>query len=435
MGQRTNGSIGAAVLLVAAAAAAGCRQQAKEKETLLGCVVGLPVGSFLAGDFASAPNRITRGSPALVLETGAGAVRVLAADGTEGWTKASAVRAVPVQIEGHVSALDTSPDEAAAANEVNLKPPVRIVGASRNSAVASMEQNMFPSERNWFNVPWLKLSGGPATGWAAPSTLAFSWERSLEPRGLVRPPFTGWFAGLNRLAPQRGTRIWRVDAAGGSAAWSVIEGEQFPTVWAIQTGSGDPAAILFASENKRLLRLSTGSLFFETYLPELESAECTGGTAGGKPVCYAEVTQMTGDGPFSTLWIVTPERASAVALQAAGGEPGGMQVAGRWWIERETGRVWIVRAEVGKNIASIVDTHQVEKPVQAIAAILPAQDTFQDAVASNIRIAGNALQILPLALEGKLKWAPGRTFFSRGEATTWIGTAPYRGSLTEISLP
>ena len=402
----------------------GCTTRQTPSTGKTGFLIELPSGTALSADPRGPANRVADGNPALILEERSdGWRRMLAADGTSGWseTTPSASTTTSVEIGMQVAAVDHSPDEAVAASDIGLSAPVRIVGASNKSAVSSLEENMIPLRRSWRRTPWLKLQAGTTTGWSSPSDVSFTWSGAPAPKGMIRAPFTGRFAALLDSVPRAGARVLRVDSAGGAASAAAMQAEEtFSEVRALQIENDRPVAVMFSGERARLLRLMTGSLLFDTYSPELDRVACADLSGNGSRQCAAQVTQVTGDGAFTTLWIVaSPTLATSVQIDASSGEAGAAVTEGEWWFDSANHRVWIVRANRMSTKASVV-TNGKETPAVAHLAMLPPRDSYDEAVADRIAAAKGDLVVLPVSEGGKVRWAAARLLDSSAAARKWI---------------
>jgi uncharacterized protein YaiE (UPF0345 family) len=410
-------------------------QRKKAITGVVGSLLDLPPGTLLSEAPDNRPDQATTGSPVLVLSVGRAGrkswFRVLAADGTSGWTHVGSPDPVPVRVAVSGSVSDISPDNPSAAEPKELSGELRVTGASDKSAAASLNQMMLPADRNWYVTPWLRLSAASGFGWSAPSEVEFRWAKTLQARGMVRPPFTAQYAGLSSLQPRQGDRVLRVDEAGENAEPGIVSrGESWPRVHAIFFADTKPQAILFANDSTRVLRLSVNGqgefLVFHQYLPELDRVECRG-AADANRVCVAQVTAPNGDGYVSGLWMVDVSaqgtvRARYIQLEAGSGEPS-EHVAANWWWDANNGILGIVSAgKQGNN--SILYYYSGERGFAtegktAVGVFLPSRPTYREARAESITVTKNTLDVFPILESHRLQWAPGHLFASRVEAEAW----------------
>ena len=433
---RADSSVARVLILAAAVVACSCARTDSKIADDSGTIVDLPIGSPLSRGPGGAADRVSAGSPALILaKDSSGWHRFLTADGASGWSNAAVLGNVPVVIGARVSAVDRSPDEPAAANDVALAPPSRVIGASVANAVASLQENMFPPRRNWRNTPWLKLESGTSTGWVSPSEVIFNWTGDPRPNGMIRAPFTGRFSQLLDSAPRAGATVLRVDAAGEAASPGVVKPDEATgEVRAIQLDGDRRIAALFSGEKARVLQLASGALLFDTYLPELDRAICADLNGDGSTPCAAQVTQVTGDGPFTTLWIVTSATAAqAFRIDASSGEPGSNATEGEWWFDQTNHRLWIVRADSTSTKSWVVKAGK-EVSSAAYLAMLPSRDNYDGAMADRIAVATEGLVVLPVSERGKIRWTAARIFASDAEAQRWTKASSLAPRLSIVAL-
>ena len=400
--------------------------------SIVGFLLDLRPGTFLARSPGSAPDQATAGSPVLVLEQSEkGWVRVLAADGSAGWAHITSRHPVAVRVGANGSVSDRSPDDPSPAEAKDLKGNLRVLGASKKNATPSLKEMMLPPDRNWYLTPWLKLSGASGAGWIAPSEAGFEWPKTLQARGMVRPPFTTQYQGLGGLQPHEGDSVLRVEESGESASpGKVSVAEHWPRVHAIWFSEKGPQAILFANDSERVLRLAVnergGFLVFRKYLPELDRVECAA-AAEGSSVCLAQVTAPNGDGYVSSVWIMYVSGdgvigAKNVELEAGSGEASEQTMA-NWWWNGDTQTLGVVSAT--QRDTGVVIYHYArsagltEERRMAVGVFLPLRASYTEARAESIAVTKNELDVFPIEQDQRIQWAPGRVFASRVEAEFW----------------
>jgi len=408
-------------------------QRAKKNVGIVGSLLNLGPGTFLSRAPDAAADQATTGSPVLVLQEAEtkGWIRVLAADGASGWTRALSPRAVPVRVVVSGSVSDRPPDDPSAAEPKGLKGDLRITGASQKSAVASLAQMMLPATSNWYLAPWLKVSSAAGMGWIAPSEAGFTWAKIVQARGMVRPPFTMQYSGLTSLEPHEGDGVLRVNETGDSAELSKVSpGENWPRLHAIFFADAAPQAILFANDSARVLRLAVsqhgGFLVFQKYLPELDKVTCSE-AGSAKRICLAQVTALHGDGYVSSVWGMDVSadgatRVKNIELPAASGEAN-EEPAANWWWDGNAGILGVLSANE-QNTSAVLYHYSTETGFtvagrSAAGAFLPARATYREARAESITVTKNELDVFPIAEAHAIRWAPGRVFAQRAEAESW----------------
>lgn len=184
----------------------------------IGSLLEIPLGLPLSEVAGGPPTRRAGGSPALVIAVGADTVRVLAADGSYGWTRAApplatAKLTVPRASEGWNYPPEDKLflDESAFAT-VPAGPAV-LLGASRDRWAVAM-QAVGVKGAAFLEQPLLAVRVGATTAYAAPAALeavpsplpAIDGRlRAPGFRGVVRAPFLAPFrAGMLAHAPKVG---------------------------------------------------------------------------------------------------------------------------------------------------------------------------------------------------------------------------------------
>jgi hypothetical protein len=402
----------------------------------LGCiepgeVVGGVVGLALSPSPGAPAQRVARGGPALVLAVRGGWVRLLAADGSYGWTSRPLGEAFAARVRpgGALELSDRSPDQPSISEGFDtLRVPAaqaEIIGASEKARVAAPGQLMLPPRMNPFLLPWLEIRSGARSGWIYPPELPLEWNgpegrddvpaaiHRLGLEGIVRPPFLGAvkvfqpgrlgleFEDIAREPSRSPSRPFTAKAVETLVA--------IPSQWiAVLSGSGG-SVFVFSDAGPAVL--TSG----KQVVLRAERADLNG---DGRPELVMELAETYGDGYTTALWIASGAQVQPVPLGGASGEPGGGAVEASWWLEAST--LWIARAN-GRHVEHVrvgygaaAGGPKREAAIAVIAARFPTRE-----VASVQAIALDAQPFPLVSPKGPVEWAAGRLFRSRREAEAW----------------
>lgn len=329
-----------------------------------GTLVSVPASLRLAVQPGGPLTAHPQGSPALILQSRQLGprhwTRLLAADGSAGWTASLLPRALPVEIS--INRLTDDPDASAGANHspddpsptdpVQLKGRLHVTGASKRNAVAAEDQIGLPETRNWFLTPWLQVTGANGRAWFPSSALCFRWDTTVfPPRGLIRPPFTAALSAIQSAAPKAGMPVLSFDESEGPELKPSTSQEHWKTIQSayLPTGAPEDAVSLFDASGTRLLQAYVGAvriaLIFRRYSPELTRVKCDKPQSRMRHVCLADITTRSGDGYGATLWILKTGQEGKPEIQHmplyTAGSDNGEAVESTWSFDAQTGTLTI----------------------------------------------------------------------------------------------
>ncbi|MBL8217044.1 MAG: hypothetical protein JNK87_40365 [Bryobacterales bacterium] len=296
------------------------------------------------------PEGLTLGSatPAsnlgLILDRrGDGQARVLAADGTDGWTSATLSTPNPVTVEcppQNVSLFRESPDELSPESAQTLKPTAdkgSLLGAAVKTYPASQKQLLAPP-RLRILLPVVKVRCG-VEGYAPLDWLSLRYTApSLDAiKGLVRGPFLGPFApSLRQASPSTGTpaTVFLEDKLQPQPTT-----QAYPEVHAFYRNPAGSAQTLTVYGNgpSRLYRFSQPplNLVLPDYAPYPLRIEVHDGN------WLVETVSIFGDGAYSTLFHLSPDGAFAFhpLSRSSGEEAKDVEASWQW----QSGKLQITR--------------------------------------------------------------------------------------------
>ena len=447
-------------------------------------LMGQQIGEILTGVFdlpvspraGSAAALTLRGSPAIVIareKDGAGRtwIRLLAADGSSGWTSRT-LHGQPARIIAPTT-LDLSPhapgDPAFSPSDDLLSvaaAQASVTGSSRVGRVSSPEQLKIPAWLNPFLGPWLKVQAASTAGWIAPSEVEFAWGQNpsgqdLDPaadalglEGIVRSPFLGALGRtLAAQSPSPGQALLRFED---------IQSQSTPGAVPAGTPTWNSSNLFLRSA--RSLISFPGSLGTAFVFPHLGLALVAQGhptvveyrladlDGDRQPELLLQLVSTYGDGYTTALWIVDGAasqngslRITAVTLGGSSGEPGGSTVDAKWWADAPgtTARstVWISRAQHSRvEFAALDYTASAASATKAYAVVAGEFSTTETAAAKAILLSGKAphsVAFFPWTANerGVKSWAAGRLFRDRDDAVAWRKQAALpESSLRQILL-
>jgi hypothetical protein len=339
---------------------------------------------------------------AFVVEHRGAAARVLAADGTYGWTAASLPAPSPVTVECppessplfRRSPDDVSPEtgELAPATERNGT----LLGASTQGYPASQQLLLAP-RRFQVVMPTLHVRCG-IDGYAPPEWLQLQFQSppfdAVE--GLVRRPFIGPAVKTllaRRPAPADAGLTFLEDqlvAQPSGTSWMDVE------AFYRDPGDATRTFAVYAAGSERLYDFSKPGvrLHFPMYAPYVARVMSLKGE------WIVEVVSIFGDGAYSTLFHVREN--GSVAFQPLSRSSGEVAADTRasWGVIDD--QVWIARATASKvslagipgplYLAVLRTTREYAEPLEPSAAMFPASDQDGWIVAVPFRSEREALQ-------------------------------------------
>lgn len=339
--------------------AVGCgftgQPASRQADSDLGTVL-LPDGTTLAREARAQAAVRPATNLALVVARDGGWSRVLAADGTHGWTAAALPPPGPVTVQCPPRSSELfrqSPDEISPESSESAAATAAIgtlLGASTKGYPASQSVLLAPA-RYQVVMPTLHVRCG-VEGYAPPEWFRLHFESPEFERvnGLVRQPF---------LAGVVETLLARRPSANDSTMTFLEDrlvaeqpGASWTDVAAFYRDPADAARTLtvFASESARLFQFSQPSvrLHFSTYQPYPVRILSSAGE------WFVEVVSIFGDGAYSTLFRI--QRDGSVAFHPLSRSSGELDAdtTASWGLLGSD--LWIARATAGNVMLSGVAT-------------------------------------------------------------------------------
>ncbi len=410
-----------------------------------GEIVGRVRGLAVAARVGGPAQTILQGSPALVLgvqkdSSGREWVRLLAADGKSGWTPHAfgAGTAARIPGAGALELSDRSPDQASFAEGIETitvpRHEAKIVGASAQLRVASLDQLMLPARLNPFLMPWLEIRAGERQGWIVPPELPLEWGAEARGRewptlmdelgleGIVRAPFLG--AAGQRLAELSAEQAPVLEFAEIGSKPKRTEGSKVSgqTVEALVRLESAWVAALSGSDGVRLLFSRGGSALVGRGTPVIVGAAAGDLNGDGKKELVLHLAGRYGDGYTTALWVVSGAEKGleirSIALSGASGEPGGGSIDASWWLDGLV--LWIARVEVERVAYTRVGGSGLTG-YAVIGGTYSSRDAADQRAIALTQGAGAKVQVFPVNHSAKspLRWAAGRIFGARAEADRW----------------
>jgi len=423
-------------------------------------VLSIPASAVQPGDIvtgtnglaaAAAPTAVNRavlhGSPALVIAVRGEWTRLLAADGSSGWTSRQLGGGVHARIAGDKLELsDRSPDMSSVAEGVEtFTVPAKeasIVGASMKSRAESPQQLMLPPRLNPFVTPWIEIRAGSRTGWVVPSDLRLEWGEPVPPgelipamdrlgfSGIVRAPFLRPVEQAIIASHTPGASILHFDSISSKPNRIAADNTSVKTLRAVVRHGPEWLAEFSSPQGSVFYFPGRGDATVAEGAPVMINTASADLNADGKPELVLQLAGTYGDGYATVLWIVNGDgtqglRIDTVPLGGSNGEPGGSTVEAAWWIDENT--LWIARAERRSiEYAAIPASNGPAHGV--IVARFRARDAAEE------RAISRSLQAFPMrAANGSVEWGVGRLFRTKAAAEAWRGTASPRSMV--IALP
>ncbi|MFN0106427.1 MAG: hypothetical protein ACKV2U_30595 [Bryobacteraceae bacterium] len=401
----------------------------------IGRTTQIAIGTRLSAGPGTPADRVAMGSPALIVDVkesgGVRWYRLIAADGTNGWTSQRLQLPAVARIPGPVDALDQSPDSDSEDGPKTIRLPAPVVtGASSKSTTSSPQHLMLPLEGNWLQTPLLRLnSGDKTTGWASPYEVRI--EGAAAPRGLVRALFVRQKPVASPMPRQL---VPRVDEDGETVSPAKTGYmEAWPRQEAEFAGELGASLAIVPGGDSHLMRITRRGahrfLIFDKYKPLLRAVAHEDWTGDGVKEWLVEVIQLTGDGHRVVLWVIFDSatqgiKACPLELGASSGESG-ETVTGSVVRDRKLARLWIVQSDTKTTSARLVrfsSGRAVEAAkIPAVAVAYELRENHSEAVADSLA-RGAPFEVFPVASDGKTKWVAGVIFRNQAEASAFQRT-------------
>lgn len=390
---------------------------------VVGSVVTVPVGSPVADSAKGSPRRRVGGSPALVLETAGDAVRVLAADGTAGWTSSpgAVLSNATVAWDKPIEAWKYAPEDKRFVEEgadLFAASAGPLSGASKESYVAGASvQAMGVTGAEFLEQPLLSVQ----KAFVHPLTVTLRFPVTVDAHlratgfaGVVRPPFLGSFSVLP-LAPQAGDVTHVLDSndalrpmPAASHHWSradalVIDPAAKPGSIEALAVVSDGGAVAFSLSPKT----RDGSFVLpraQLDSPWLGRSEIADLDGDGKAEWLLELIERRGHGWSEYLVVIAGASLTSsfsARLYGLGGEPGegdAPAVEYAWWVD--AGTLFIVSDRKLERVAWPAGTLSAAKP-EITATFEKPEDARADALA-------RGLFAFPTMTKAGPRWAVGR---------------------------
>jgi len=370
------------VLLTAGCSSSQPPASPAEPGSGLGWVTGV-LGLELSDAVSSPAARAAASDLAVVIRTqqvgGVTWRRLVAADGSSGWTPHAFTSVRAVRVRPDVSPfflLSKSPDDAdfSEADEIRIDDGVegQIVGASQRGRVAGNEELMLP-EKYRRSLPWLELRFGSRQGFApmdwiallaAPVPQVRTLEEGLDAlgaRGLVWRPFLGSLtsdAAATRVTP--GTSYAMDDPA--SAPTRTRAAVEWSRLEFVSRDEGGLMAV-YGDGARRLFRfIQAGQppidITLATDFARPVQARHIDLNADGKREWLVEIAARYGDGFYAVLWIVDGRSTAEslmfqhLSLSQTTGESSSTNVDASWTL-RDDGTIQVVRETAGTKRTTV----------------------------------------------------------------------------------
>lgn len=382
-------------------------------------------------------------------------IRLLAADGSSGWTsrrfqgEPARIVAPPVlQLSPH------APGEASFSpsdDEVTV-PSARtsVTGGARIGRVSSLEQLKIPARLNPFLASWLQIQSSATSKWIAPSEIGCTWrpdrstpdlERAAEAlhlEGIVRSPFLGAlgkrFDGLRPRPGQVPLHFNDIQSHSIAEATTAAQTWDHPKLFLRST----PSLVSFpGSAGTAFVFGRVGFALVAQGRPVVVDYQLADLDGDGKPELLLQLVSTYGDGYTTALWIVDGAasqngnlRIAAETLDGSSGEPGGSTVDAQWWADTPNASarstLWIARAQRARVEFAVID-YPRSTATAARNAYAVVADQFLSAEAaarSSILLSqknSHRVHYFPWAADaaGAKSWAVGRLFRNRDDAVAW----------------
>jgi hypothetical protein len=380
---------------------AGCGSSSPPPEARVGAVL-LPDATLLSAEPGAPPVVRPATNLALVVEHRGTAARVLAADGTHGWTASSLPEPSPVAVDCPSESYPLfrqSPDQVSPETG-DVEPATArtgtLLGASTRGYPASQRILLAPP-RFQIVMPTLRVRCG-IDGYAPPEWLRLQFQSppfdAVE--GLVRRPFVGpALQGLlaRRPSPAEMGLTFLEDqlvSQASGASWTEVEAFYRDPADATRTFT------VYAAESARLYDFSQPPvrLYFPMYTPYAARV------VSSKGEWFVEVVSIYGDGTYSTLFHIRADGTAAFhPLSRSSGELA-EDTRASWgvlgdqlWIARATGSNVTLAGTQGPLYLAVLRTApEYAEPLEPSAAIFPASDREGWIIAVPFRSEGEALQ-------------------------------------------
>lgn len=426
------------------------------------------------------PSGTLRGNAALKVATATVAgrewSRLLASDGSDGWTDRSLPAARTVTATPRIEPfglMALSPDDPGfeTSPEVRLPPgqAATVTGASRTGRAAFPEALMVPRRLDSSLSPWLALKAeAGASGFAAVDWLDLHWEphhapartaldtlASLALLGLSRGPFLAPAAeALRAHAPRQGSGVlhWppqsdaRLAPSTSEGPWTTLE-SAFETP--DRKTPGLRTLIVFGHERSRLFTFLNAAgaamrLQVEKDACAVREVRTVDLDGDGLAEWLLEVVHVGGDGYRSELWVVDGKAAERphvdrLALSHASGEGQPSATDASWWVDPR-GTLWIGRAgDGGTALASFRYAGRLGRvPVAASPALLvfSSSGTIQQARRHQLALAhaGQPAGLFPYRSAAGLRWRTARPFETAAQAKAAMRGRTGSGAVAVVTL-
>jgi len=430
-------------------------------------------------------NRIVS-SPALIIDINKEKdiwYHLLAVDGLSGWTDKIPFNLQTVNLKNKKDILRLrkfSPDDpnfiSPDFNFLEVKPTgqIKLLGASQNKSVASIEQYMIPFRKNPFNIPWLKVEIDGIYGWISPYDVCINWKikffenqqnilKNIDQfgfKGLVRAPFFDEPISklLYRYKPHKGVNVTYKkieDKDFKKLKWQSEQHWENPELLlrmnnakifneisaiimfsAFPTNAKFPSLILngfaFISLNEKVVYAIVES--YKSYVVDFLQTDLDD---DGFPEVLLEIIYVYGDGYYSELMVIGGRSiADYPKIQYIGlgndcGETGCVNNQRFWWVDGNTPKpkIWRITSSQKYKINQAISYYYRDGVIYAEnpkddqhSVILAEANSYVEIQQKKMALEKKINQKLPIFTifkNGLKKFVIGKLFEKIDEANIW----------------